>query len=70
MKPYDSGAMPDVVIQFSWKNSSSRKDDAIDDMMNRALETERGSPSGFLNKVRISKNTRSLKLAKGSRRKI
>lgn len=52
-------SVPDVVIQFSWKNKKSYEEDAIDDMMNRGLETDGGAPStirpavGYLVKVKF-----------------
>lgn len=55
------GPIPDVVIQFSWKNKKSYKEDAIDDMMNLGLEHDHGAPStvrprlGYLIKVRFSR---------------
>ena len=57
----DKGAVPDVIIQFSWKNKKGYGEDAMDDMMNLSLENERGNLSrdrprvGYLIKVRFSK---------------
>jgi len=59
--PYDDGAVPDVVIQFSWRNKRGYEEDAIDEMMNDAVEIERGPKSmtcprvGYLIKVRFKK---------------
>ena len=55
------GAIPDVVIQFSWKNKKTYEEGAIDDMMNKGLEVDGGALStirprlGYLIKVRFSK---------------
>ena len=55
------GSLPHVVIQFSWKNPQKYEDDAIDDMMNRAIEEDSGVLSttlptlGYLMKVKFSK---------------
>jgi hypothetical protein len=38
LKPTTSGSIPDVVIQFSWKNTYVYEVAAINDMMNRGLE--------------------------------
>ena len=60
-KNLEKGAIPDVVIQFSWKNKTSYEEDAIDDMMNLGLEEDCGHPStvrprlGYLVKARFSK---------------
>ena len=57
----DKGAVPDVIIQFSWKNKRGYEEEAMDDMMNLSLENERGTLSrdrprvGYLIKVRFSK---------------
>ena len=54
-------SIPDVVINFSWKNTESYEEEAIDDMMNRGLEQRNGTLStdlprlGYLIKVRFSK---------------
>mgnify|MGYP007080211435 CR=1 FL=1 len=62
-------SIPDVVINFSWKNTRSYEEEAIDDMMNRGLEQHDGPLStdrprlGYLIKVRFSK-----KRPRGSRR--
>jgi hypothetical protein len=52
--------MPDVVIQFSWKNKTPYEQGAIDDIMNYGLDREGGAPSqfprlGYLIKVLLSK---------------
>ena len=55
------GSVPDVIIQFCWKNAQAYEDNAIDDMMNLSLEKHRGDvpharPSlGYLIKVQFSK---------------
>ena len=36
------GSIPDVVVQFWWKNPRAYEEDAMDAMMNRGLETEKG----------------------------
>ena len=60
LTPVDRG-IPDVVIQFSWKNKDWYERKAIDDMMNRGLEKDKGALStsrptvGYLIKVRFSK---------------
>jgi hypothetical protein len=59
--PYNKGAVPDVVIQFSWRNQKGYEEQAINDMMTKSLEIERGAPSqdlprvGYLIKVRFAK---------------
>lgn len=57
---------PDVVIQFSWKNGSSYEQEAIDDMMNRALvkynppQSNNSPPRvGYLIKVRTNAKKRT-----------
>lgn len=71
--PYDDGAVPDVVIQFSWRNKRGYEEEAIDDMMNKAVEIERGPPSstcprvGFLIKVRFKKKRTLTGALKGSK---
>ena len=58
------GTIPDVVIQFSWRNKKRYEENAINDMMNRGLEVDGGSLSserprlGYLIKVRFSKKRR------------
>jgi hypothetical protein len=60
LQPVD-GSVPDVIIQFSWRNTQRYEEDAINDMMNFALDEERGSISttrptlGYLIKVKFSK---------------
>ena len=75
MKPtnLERGAIPDVVIQFSWKNKKTYEEGAIDDMMNRGLEVDGGDPSilrptlGYLIKVRFSKKRTLAGAIKGSK---
>ena len=65
--------IPDVVIQFCWKNPRSYEEEAIDDMMNRGLEQQKGTPStdrprlGYLIKVRFSKKRTLPNAIKGSK---
>ena len=53
--------IPDAVVQFVWKKRRAYKIQAINDMMNRGLEVERGQPSknlprvGYLIEARFSK---------------
>ena len=53
--------IPDVVVQFNWKNTMAYEIGAIDDMMNRGLECYRGNLSqirprlGYLINVRFSR---------------
>lgn len=52
--------MPDVIIQFSWKNQKPYEQGAIDDIMNHGLDREEGAPTrfprlGYLIKVILSK---------------
>jgi hypothetical protein len=60
LAPVTGSAIPYVVIQFSWKNETEYEEDAIDDMMNRALEEDHGVLSktrptlGYLIKVKFS----------------
>ena len=71
--PYDLGAVPDIVIQFSWRNKRGYEEDAIDDIMNDAVEIERGSKSltcprvGYLIKVRFKKKRTLQNAIKGSK---
>ena len=71
--PCDDGAVPDVVIQFSWKNKRGYEEEAINDMMNKAVEIERGQPSltcprvGYLIKVRFQKKRTLANASKGSK---
>lgn len=66
------GCVPDVIIQFSWKNKAQYEEDAIDDMMNRALEEDCGATSttrptlGYLIKVRFSRKRTLPGAIKGS----
>jgi hypothetical protein len=59
-----AGSVPDVIIQFSWRNTQRYEEDAINDMMNRARDKQRGSKSttrptlGYLIKVKFSKKRR------------
>lgn len=56
-----AGSIPDAIIQFSWKNTKKYEENAINDMMNLALERRRGDLSttrptvGYLIKVRFSR---------------
>lgn len=51
---------PDVVFQFSWTNADAYEEEAINDMMNRAVVTPTTNPNnsaprvGYLLKVRLS----------------
>ena len=60
VRPVDA-QIPDVVIQFSWKNQLDYEVNAIDDMMNQGLESSGEGPSmirprlGYLIKVRFSR---------------
>ena len=71
--PYDDGAVPDVVIQFSWRNKRGYEEEAIDEMMNDAVEIERGPASvtfprvGYLIKVRFKKKRTLANALKGSK---
>lgn len=71
--PYDDGAVPDVVIQFSWRNKRGYEEQAIDEMMNDAVEIERGPASltcprvGYLIKVRFKKKRSLANAMKGSK---
>jgi hypothetical protein len=66
------GSVPDVIIQFSWKNPQNYEADAINDMMNRALEEDHGALSttrptlGYLIKVKFSKKRTLQAAIKGS----
>jgi hypothetical protein len=57
----DTSPIPDVVIQFSWRNSFGYERDAIEDMLSKGLEYEGGPLStdrprlGYLIKMRFSK---------------
>jgi hypothetical protein len=65
-------SVPDVVIQFSWQNKETYETEAIDDMMNHALEEECGDLSatrptlGYLIKVKFSKPRKLQNPIKGS----
>jgi hypothetical protein len=60
------GAIPDVVIQFSWRNTFKYERQAIEDMMNQGLEHEGGPLStdlprlGYLIMMRFSRNGKLL----------
>jgi hypothetical protein len=60
------GAIPDVVIQFCWRNTFKYEQQAIDDMMNQGLENEGGPLSmdlprlGYLIMMRFSRNGKLL----------
>ena len=56
------GTVPDVIIQFSWKNTRKYEIDAINDIMNKAKEDQSAGAAsltrprlGYLIKVRFSK---------------
>lgn len=55
------GSIPDVIIQFSWKNNLDYEDNAISDMMTQGCEQDHGNRSqchprvGYLIKVTFSK---------------
>lgn len=72
-EPKNPGSIPDVVIQFSWQNKKWYEEDAINDMMNRGLEEDHGSPSttrpalGYLIEVRFSKKRALAGAIKGSK---
>lgn len=72
-EPENPGSIPDVVIQFSWQNKQWYEEDAINDMMNRGLDEDHGSPSttrpvlGYLIKVRFSKKRTLAGAIKGSK---
>lgn len=59
--PHDDGAVPNVVIQFSWRNKRGCEEDATAEMMNDAVDIKRGPKRvtcprvGFLIKVRFKK---------------
>ena len=67
------GSVPDVIIQFSWQNKAQYEEDAINDMMNRALDEDHGSMSailptlGYLIKVRFSRKRTLPGAIKGSK---
>jgi hypothetical protein len=71
--PYDDGAVPDFVIQFSWRNKRGYEEEAMDEMMNDAAEIERGPASatcprvGYLIKVRFKKKRTLANAVKGSK---
>lgn len=71
--PANRGSIPDVIIQFSWKNTRGYEEDAIDDMMNNGLEKDHGPLSmthprvGYLIKVKFSKKRTLAGAIKGSR---
>ena len=66
------GSVPDVIIQFSWKNKADYEVNAINDMMNQALEKDHGDLSttrptlGYLIKVRFSRKRKLPGARKGS----
>lgn len=72
-KPIVAGSIPDVVIQFSWKNKMWYEENALDDMMTKGLEREEGSLSatrpnvGYLIKVRFSKKRTLAGATKGGK---
>jgi hypothetical protein len=67
-----AGSVPDVIIQFSWRNTQRYEEDAINDMMNLALVKQRGSKSttrptlGYLIKVKFSRKRTLEGAIKGS----
>lgn len=71
--PADRGSIPDVIIQFSWKNKRGYEEDAIDDMMTEGLEKDHGPLSmtrptvGYLIKVKFSKKRTLAGAIKGSK---
>ena len=73
-EPKIADLIPDVVIQFSWKNPKGYEEDAINDMMNEGLESDHGSPPtsrpdlGYLIKVRFSKKRTLAGAIKGSKK--
>jgi hypothetical protein len=60
-RPLFMNSVPDVVIQFSWKNPFNYEEEALGDMMTKSLEKKGGPLSatcprvGYLIKVRFSK---------------
>ena len=61
LEPTDLGSVPDVIIQFSWKNTKAYEGKAINDMMTQSLEKDHGALSltrpavGYLIKVKFSR---------------
>lgn len=59
LTPTDDGSIPDVIVQFSWKNQKKYEKEAINDMMTKGLEHDNGALStyrptlGYLIKVRF-----------------
>lgn len=72
-EPIVENSIPDVVIQFSWKNKMYYEENALDDMMTLGLEEEKGSLSarrpnvGYLIKVRFSKKRKLAGARKGDK---
>jgi hypothetical protein len=70
LRPVDRefDCVPDVVIQFSWKNKAQYEENAINDIMNNSLEKRNGAVStsrpnlGYFVKIRFSKK-RTLQMA-------
>jgi hypothetical protein len=61
-RPAEPGLIPDVIIQFSWKNTKTYEENAINDMMNFGIERPKDLVAsatrpnlGYLIKVRFSK---------------
>jgi len=60
-EPISPGAIPDVVIQFSWRNKKLYEEKTINELMNLGLEEDHGNRSathpalGYLIRVRFSK---------------
>lgn len=67
------GSIPDVVIQFSWKNKKWYEEEKIDDMMSRGLGFDGGNRSqshprvGYLIKVQFSKKRELNGAVKGTK---
>jgi hypothetical protein len=72
-EPLIEDSIPDVVIQFSWKNKMWYEEKALDDMMTKGLEQEKGPLSttrprvGYLIKVRFSKKRTLVGAIKGDK---
>jgi hypothetical protein len=73
LMPTVRGSVPDVVIEFSWKNNQSYEEEKIDDMMNRSREVDGGPLStirptvGYLIKAKFSKKRTLAGAIKGSK---
>ena len=70
--PADFGSVPDVVVQFSWKNKKGYEEEAIDDMMTKSLEKDNSTRNsslprlGYLIKVRFKKKRRLVNAVRGN----